>query len=368
MRRPVGAESPVRALPRRSRRSVLGLALAGGALAVACGRDRGASSSHAPSAPPRGSRPNGTGPFGPPGRGGVLRHRIDNDYVNLDPHATAQASAQWVGMLALSRLLRFAVGPGEQNLAGRVMPEMTTSTGENVDGTLVAFRLRDDVFFHDLPPVHGRRVTAVDVRLSFERARAGKAGTALSGISSVQTPDERTVVFKLRRPTVTLPTTLASANGLFVMPYEADVRFDPARPPVGAGPWMLEKLEPAVQVRWKANPRYFLGGVDGRSLPYADALVEKVIPEDATAAAQFSAGELDIVEMASHDLFAIQDAAPEAQIVAFPAQGFSFMGFSGRPEQPFRDVRVRQAFSMALDRQALYNVSYDTDKLEREGF
>jgi ABC-type transport system substrate-binding protein len=364
----VGADSPAGVLPRRSRRSVLGLALGAGALAIACGRGGKSSAPGVSSEPPRRFRQNGAGPFGPAGRGGVLRHRIDNDYVNLDPHATAQASAQWVGMLALSRLLRFATGPGEENLASRVIPEMTTSTGESIDGSIVVFRLRDDLFFHDVPPVYGRRVVANDVRLSFERAKAGKSGMALSGISSVQTPDDRTMIFRLRRPTVTLPTTLASANGLFIMPYEADVRFDPARTPIGAGPWILEKLEPAVQVRWKANPRYFLNGVDGKALPYADALVEKVIPEDATAAAQFSAGELDIVEMASHDLFAIQDAAPEAQITAFPAQGLSFMGFSSRPDQPFRDVRVRQAFSMALDRQALYNVSYDTDKLEREGF
>jgi peptide/nickel transport system substrate-binding protein len=318
-----------------------------------------------------GGRPGGAGP--PPrggggGGGGVLRHRIANDYVNLDPHATAQASAQWVGMLALSRLLRFAVGPGEDNLASRVIPEMTTTTGESVDGSMVTFRLRDDVFFHDVPPVYGRRVTSTDVRLSFERARAGKTGATLAGIASVQTPDDRTIIIRLKRPTVTLPRLLASAQGLFVMPYEADVRFDPARTPIGAGPWMLERLEPAVQVRWKANPRYFLAGWDGHPLPYAEALVEKVIPEDATATAQFCAGELDIVEMSSTDLFAVQDAVPEAQIVGFPAHGFSFMGFSNRLGQPFRDPRVRQAFSMLLDRQALYNVSYDTDRLEQAGF
>ena len=335
-------------------------------LAAACSGTR--PRAREPGEAPRGARPSGRGPLGLPRRGGVLRHRIRNDYVNLDPHATAQASAQWVGMLALSRLLRFATGPGEENLAGRVIPEMTTDTGEYVDGSTVIFRLREDVFFHDVPPVHGRRVTATDVRLSFERARAGNTGFALAPIAAVQSPDDRTVVVRLKRPTVTLPTLLASAQGLFVMPYEADVRFDPARTPIGAGPWMLERLEPAVQARWKANPRYFLTGVDNRPLPYVEALVEKVIPEDPTATAQFSAGELDIVEMASHDLFAIQDAVPELQIVAFPAQGFSFLGFSGRPGQPFRDARVRQAFSMALDRQALYNVSYDTDRLERAGF
>jgi ABC-type transport system substrate-binding protein len=298
----------------------------------------------------------------------VIRHRVEDDYVNLDPHAAAHASAQWAGMLALSRLLRFAIGPGEDNLAPRVIPEMTTSTGESADGQAVTFRLRDDVLFHDVPPVYGRRVTATDVRLSFERARAGKTGPSLANIATVQTPDERTVVFQLKRPTVTLSTLLASAQGLFIMPYEVDVRFDAARTPIGAGPWIFDRLEPAVQARWRANPHYFLLAPDSRPLPYAEALVDKVIPEDATATAQFSAGDLEIMEMASNDLFAVQDAVPEAQIVAFPAQGFSFLGFSGRPGQPFRDARVRRAFSMALDRQALYNVSYDTDKLEQAGF
>jgi len=353
--------------PRRTNRRRLLAAAAGFALiATAC---RGKPDAPVqPAQTSRGARPTGAGPAGPVKRGGALRYRLRNDYVNLDPHATAQASAQWVGMLAYSRLLRFAVGPGEDNLAPRIIPDVATSSGENIDGATLVFRLRDDVLFQDAPPVHGRRLTATDVRLSFERARAGKTGASLAAIGSVQTPDERSVVFKLKRPTVTLATTLASAHGLFIMPYEADIRFDPARTPIGSGPWVLDRLEPAVQVRWKANSRYaFLGG-DARPLPYAEGLMEKVIPEDATATAQFLAGELDMLEMASTDLLAVQDAVPEAQITAFPQHGFSFMGFSGRRGQPFRDLRVRQAFSLALDRRALANVSYDTDKLEQAGF
>ena len=364
-RPPRPAAYPPRAITRR-----VMLAGAGGlTLWLTACRDRGRdSTAQQPGDAPRGARPSGRGPTGLPWRGGVIRHRISADYVNLDPHAAAHASAQWAGMLALSRLLRFAIGPGENNLTPRVIPEMTTTTGEYVDGQTVSFRLRDDLFFQDVPPIHGRRVTSTDVRLSYERARAGKTGPSLVDIASVQTPDDRTVILRLKRPTVTLPSLLAAAHGLFVMPYEVDVRYDPARTPIGAGPWLFDRQEPAVQVRWKANPRYFLHAADGRPLPYAESLVDKVIPEPATATAQFSAGELDMMEMASHELVAVQDAVPDAQIAAFPAQGFSFLGFSGRPGQPFRDVRVRRAFSMALDRPALSNVSYDTDTLEHAGF
>jgi ABC-type transport system substrate-binding protein len=337
-----------------------------GTFLAACGDSRSDQGGAAP-APPA-ARPGGPGPVGLVRRGGVLRTRLQNDYINLDPHATAHASAQWVGMLAYSRLLRFAIGPDENNLVPRVIPEMTVDLGESPDGDRVIFRLRNDVFFHDVSPVYGRPATANDVRLSFERAKAGRTGASLSAIDTVQTPDQRTVVFQLKRPTVTLPTLLASAHGLFVMPYEVDVSFNPSRMPIGAGPWMLERLEPAVQVRWKANPRYFLAGADGRTLPYVDHLVEKVIPEDATATAQFSAGELDFVEMTSQDIFAAQSAVPEAQITAFPQHGFSFMGFSSRLGQPYRDPRIRRAFSLAMDRPALANVSYDTDRLEQAGY
>lgn len=355
------------ALQRRrliSRRTLL--ATATGALAVACGGSRSDPAGVVQSPPP--ARPGGPGPVGFVKRGGALRTRLRNDHINLDPHATAHASAQWVGMLAYSRLLRFAIGPDEDNLLPRVVPEMTVDLGESPDGSRVIFRLRNDVAFHDVPPVYGRPVTAGDVRLSFERARAGRTGASLSAIESVQTPDQRTVVFVLRRPTVTLPTLLASAHGLFVMPYEVDVSFNASRTPIGAGPWMLERLEPAVQVRWKANPRYFIAGADALGVPYVEHLVEKVIPEDATATAQFSAGELDIVDMTSQDIFAAQSAVPEAQVTDFPQHGYSFMGFSSRPGQPYRDVRVRRAFSLALDRPALSNVSYDTDRLEQAGY
>src|SRR5262245_51853084 len=84
--------------PRRPRRALLGAALGLAALAAACGGRK--ADTEQPGDAPRGARPVGHGPAGLPRRGGVLRHRIANDYVNLDPHATAQASAQWVGMLA----------------------------------------------------------------------------------------------------------------------------------------------------------------------------------------------------------------------------------------------------------------------------
>lgn len=349
---------------RISRRALV--AAVAGAFLVACGDSKPEQNGAAP--PPPAAKPGGPGPVGLVRRGGTLRTRLRNDYINLDPHATAHASAQWVGMLAYSRLLRFAIGPDEDNLVPRVIPEMTVDLGEAPDGDRVIFRLRNDVFFHDISPVYGRAATANDVRLSFERARVGRTGASLSAIESVQTPDQRTVVFQLKRPTVTLPTLLASAHGLFVMPYEIDVSFNASRTPIGAGPWMLDRLEPAVQVRWKANPRYFLDGADGRAVPYVEHLVEKVIPEDATATAQFSAGELDFVDMTSQHIFAAQGAVPEAQVTAFPQHGFSFMAFSSRPGQPYRDARVRQAFSLAMDRPALSNVSYDTDRLEQAGY
>jgi peptide/nickel transport system substrate-binding protein len=364
-----GGNAPAQAgrdVRRLSRRSLFATFAGAGLLTLACGRSR--SEPVQAVQPVAVRRPSGPGPSGPIKRGGVLRHRLRDDYVNLDPHATATASAQWVGMLAYSRLLRFAIGPGQNNLVPELIPEMTTDLGEVTDGSKAVFRLRPDIFFHDVPPLYGRPVTATDVRLSFERARAGKTGASLSSIESVQTPDQRTIVLVLRRPTITLPMVLASANGLFVMPYEVDVGFNAARTPIGAGPWMMERLEPAVQVRWKANPRYFMKGADNLPLPYAEYLVEKVIPEDPTATAQFSAGELDLLEMASHDLFAVQDTVPEAQITAFPQHGFSFMGFSARPGQPYRDPRIRRAFSLALDRPALSNVSYDTDRLEQAGY
>ena len=115
---------PARRTSHVARRTLLSL-LAGGALAAACSRSKPQPGEVVEVQ--RRARPGGAGPAGPLKRGGVLRNRLRNDYVNLDPHATAQASAQWVGMLALSRLLRFAIGPGEDNLAPRVVPEVAVA-------------------------------------------------------------------------------------------------------------------------------------------------------------------------------------------------------------------------------------------------
>ncbi len=235
---------------------------------------------------------------------------------------------------------------------GRMYGDLVESVELADDGLTIAMRVRGELRFHPDKDGLAGAITSEEIRRDF-RTR-GEAGEYLfaAAVASVETPDLRTVLLRLRAPfSLTLDYLADVSTGAI----RAGARYPTVDAPLGAGPFVPVMRE-ALGVALVANPLYHR-----RGQPFVDhlQLFDGGPPRDlATAVAS---GDLDV---ALHAL----DTEPEA-----PARGSAptvrrasrrlrGLGFSLAPRKgasgpaavsPFQDARVRRAAALALDRGAL---------------
>ena len=229
--------------------------------------------------------------------------------------------------------------PGE--LAAHSLAESWSATE---DGMSYSFVLRDGVTFHN-----GAKVTAEDVKFSFERYRGAAKGTLHDRVASVEIPDARHVTFRLKNPWPDFLTFYASTTGAgWIVPktYVEKVGDDGfKKAPIGAGPYKFVSFTPGVELVLEAYEGYWL------KMPSVKRLVLKVIPEEATRLAALKRNEVDIAYSIRGELATELRQTPGLTLKPVVIQSPFWLYF---PEQwdaksPWHDVRVRQAARLALD-------------------
>ena len=301
-----------------------------------------------------------------PKRGGTFTFHEQAPLASLDPHNNANRAAQTLAAHAYSRLLKFKTGPTPDvyfNL--EFVGDLAEKWEIPSDGTQVTVKLRPGMQFHNKPPVNGRVLTSEDVKFTFDRFRSAPSntskdifGTAANPlVTAVETPDPTTVVFKLATPYAPFLSLLSEGQYLWVFPKEADSGFDPKKEQIGTGPFMLDEVQPDSAVTWKRHPNYFL-----KDLPYVDSIKRTFIPELAQQVAQFQAGRLDYFEANKDSRDDLVKSNPKATVISYLRAGRGWgLSMQLKGNSPFRDVRVRRAVSLALDRDAWAATAYAGD-------
>jgi peptide/nickel transport system substrate-binding protein len=216
------------------------------------------------------------------------------------------------------------------------------------DGLSWDFTLRDGVKFHN-----GERVTAEDVKFSFERYRGAAHALMKEQVATIEAPDARHVRFRLHKPWPDFLTFYSSASGAgWIVPkaYVEKVGDDGFRKhPVGAGPYKFVTYTPGVELVLEAFDGYW------RKTPAVKRLVMRVIPEESTRLAALRGGEIDIAYSIRGDLAKElqQTAGLALKSVLQQATNWIYFPDQWDPKSPWHDVRVRQAASFALDRDAM---------------
>jgi peptide/nickel transport system substrate-binding protein len=304
---------------------------------------------------------------GNPVQGGTLRYRATGDYPTLDPFKSASFEAQYHGGFIHGRLLALKSGPGVDPRNYEVAPDVALSH-ETPDGLTHTFKLRPNTRFHNVAPVSGRAVDAADVKFSYERfiSVSPNQNVLKNLVESMETPDPLTVVMKLKLRYAPFTAQIASAtDALWIFPKEAE-GYDPAKVQIGTGPFLLEKDTPSVNTIYKRNPTWWWQG-----RPFPETVQRIVIPEQAQHLAQFIAKRVDTYAPTNinQEILDIRKQVPEVNAYKDDiATGFSMIYFSGQePDSPFRDVRVRRAVSMAMDRDELLDSVSNASALAKAG-
>jgi peptide/nickel transport system substrate-binding protein len=302
----------------------------------------------APAAPPKPANPT-------PKDGGSFRFYMwTEDPPTLDPHLNVSFRCQEFAAFFYSRLLMSKKGPGVPAQAYIMEGDLAESWKVSDDGLTYTFNLRPNAKWHNRPPMNGRPVTAQDVVWSFERfMQVSPQKSTFDQVADVTAPDARTVQFRLKD--VYVPFEAAMGAPVFwIMPREViEADGDASKRIVGSGPFMFDKFEPGIAFSGKKNPNYYRNGE-----PHVDEFVGLIIPDTATQLAALRSRQLDFYQLLSQqDIEPLKKSNPEIQYVEWEWLYTPFIYW--KPDQPpFNDVRVRQAVSMALNRDDMIKTVY----------
>ncbi len=231
------------------------------------------------------------------------------------------------------------------------MPSLAKSWEFSPDGLTLTLKLRDDVRWHNKPPVNGRPFTSADVAFTIDHQRkGGLLRSYWEGLENTQ-PDAHTVVLRLKEPQADLLANLAYHTNIMV-PQEVKEQFsDYKRVAVGTGAYMLEEFSPGQRTRLVRNPNFYLKGQDGQSLPYIEEIRAEYFADPATQIAAMRTGQLDhpqIGQFEKHNADALAQANPKLRI--WPGIGARNDGiWFNHKVKPFDDVRIRKAIALSID-------------------
>jgi oligopeptide transport system substrate-binding protein len=290
-----------------------------------------------------------------PKQGGAAIITFNNDLTTLDP----QVGYDWQNWSVIKSIFDGLMDykPGTTELE----PDLAQSYTISDDGLSYTFKLRDGVKFHN-----GRIMTSADVKYSFDRAvspatqspgggyfgmiggydevAGGKANT----LSGIETPDDKTVVFKLSRPDATFLHLMAINFGFIVPKEEVEkAGADWGKKPVGTGAFKFVEWAPGQNIKLERNKDYFRAGV-----PYLDNLTFEFGQDPTVAVLRLKKGEVDIVgdglppaqfteamaDPANKDLIAVGDQLQTGYVTMNVTQ------------PPLDNLKVRQAVNMAINK------------------
>lgn len=282
-----------------------------------------------------------------PQRGGTLVVRFwTGDPPDLDPYLNTSFRSQEFAGFFYSRLLKFDVGSNITPNAFIPSGDLAEKWDVSRDGLTYTFYLRKNAKWQNKLPLNGRAVTADDVIWSYNRfiKDAVQKSVLTSIVKEVKKVDDNTVQFILKEVSAPFENTIAQPI-FWIMPKEVvEADGDARKRVVGSGPFIFDRFEKGVQVVAKRNPDYYFTGI-----PYIDELDLLIIPEDATAVAGMRAKQIDVNGLSQTDRNSVASTNPEIKFVDY-VQNLLYIMYWRVDQPPFNDVRVRQAFSMAIDR------------------
>jgi ABC-type transport system substrate-binding protein len=306
--------------------------------------------------------------------GGTWKSFVSSDVMTLDPHTNSAGGAFTQMSPAYDNLVRYDRGMGGKD--GAIIGDAAESWEFSPDGLTLTLKLRTNLRYDARPPTNGRPMTSADVKFSFDRTVSKSpyaadwvaSRNAEAPVTSLTTPDDRTVVFKLAFPYLSMLQILAHNTYFYVLPQEADGKFDPRSEARGTGPYMLDKWSPSQSFEFKKNQEWI---EKARGRPFLDGISRTIIPDYAAGLAQFEAGNIWEYSVKPEDVLRTKKNHPELVMRQSWVTGTGGRGhiivLSQQADSPMKDVRVRRAASMLVNRQAWIEAMYGTEQFKSAG-
>jgi peptide/nickel transport system substrate-binding protein len=278
-----------------------------------------------------------------------------------------------------------------------IVPDLAYKWDVDTGGKVYTFHLRKGIAFQDDPCFadgKGRAITASDFKYSMqalcqaspdnvvypitfkgnvegadEYYEASKKGKPSGDLKGVQVINDSTLQIKLVKRNLLFLDMLASQAG-FVIAKEAVEKYGKSIH-TGSGPYIYDNSSDSSKIVLTRNPNFYRVDSFGNQLPYLDSVIISFIPGKSDEFKMFQSGKLDYVQnvpssqvdkMVEENISDFQHKPPKYLLSRVPLMSTQYYEFNLK-KAPFNDVRVRQAFSYAIDRSKIVN-----EVLEGEAF
>ncbi|MCD4721332.1 MAG: ABC transporter substrate-binding protein, partial [Desulfobacula sp.] len=255
----------------------------------------------------------------------------------------------------------------------KIVPGLATSWDVSADGKTYTFHLRKGVDFHTtsfFTPT--RQFNADDVLFSFDRQRlkshpyhkiSGGSYEYFSGmsmgslISNIEKKDDYTVIFHLTRPESPFIANMAMDLGSIHSAEYADQMMKAGTPdefdqkPVGTGPFVFISYQKDATIRYKAFDKYWQGRAK------IDKLVFSITPDASVRFAKLKAGECHLMPYPNPADLAAMKKDSSINLMEQEGLNVGYLAFNVKVKE-FGDVKVRQALSMAINKQAIIDAVF----------
>lgn len=237
-----------------------------------------------------------------------------------------------------------------------IVPELATGHAWEDPQTL-RITLREGVKFHD-----GETMDAEAVRYSLNRHLTMQGSfrrSEINDMASVEVVDPRTVRIRLKAPSAAFLSQLTDRAGMIVSPKAAEAAGKEfGNKPICAGPFRMVERVAQDRIVVEKFPGYWnAGAIHLARITYLP------IPDSSVRIANLQSGALDITEVAPTDLPAVKGSRNLRSVMG-DSLGYQSIiyniGNGPRAQTPFgQDARIRRAFDLAIDREALNQVVYE---------
>ncbi|MCC6238470.1 MAG: ABC transporter substrate-binding protein [Dehalococcoidia bacterium] len=291
--------------------------------------------------------------------GGTLMVRY-LDPPSMDFNRTLSCTINVTMDYTKNKLTRGVFGPRANPALINIEPDIAERWEVSPDSTVFTFHLRKGVKFHNVAPVNGREFTSADVKASIDRYKAGGVQKDVwEPVANVETPDAYTVKITLTEPLSDFPRNIAAWSHMDAKEIidAPDILREKA---IGTGPFLQQEWIRKERSVFNKNPDYFEKGY-----PFVDRIIANVQDDTAVWRAGFQTDNFTVWTARDKDdaTDMMKRGGDLVQMTYTTAQGVNTSGFHFQMKnQKFQDVRVRRAFSLALDRK-----EYDLARFLGEG-
>lgn len=285
-----------------------------------------------------------------PKRGGTLTAIVQPEPVTLTPSSNTATPTQIVAGNIFDGLVYY-----DPEL--KPQPSLATSWNVAEDGLTISFNLRKGVKWHD-----GKPFSSADVKWSLEnvwKTIHPRNKAIFENVSRIDTPDDVTVTLHLSKPSSPILSVL-NGVGAPILPkhlYEGtDILNNPYNnKPVGTGAFTFKEWKKGEYIQLERNPDYW-----DPAKPYLDKIIYRIIPDAAARAAAIEKGDVQLA-LFNPVSFREVERLPKLPSLKIETRGYEwlspvlYLDFNVE-SQYLKDVRVRQAITHALDKDALAKV------------